>query len=164
MVKPCSYTTSMSYYGHVSPICETACRMAVGWLSGVVGRTRTRDSMGTITNTNLTMHRAATPRVPSNYPELWVRCFGCGTTSETPNRFVVKGMPIASESFGWLNSVYRHHNLALCSSRAPRARNYALGGRRVNGGRRLSRPDVWFHVKDVSNSRVFQGSLSPNLS
>ena len=151
----------MSYYGHVSPICETACRMAVGWLSGVVGRTRTRDSMGTITNTNLTMHRAATPGVPSNYFELWVRCFGCGTTSETPNRFIVEGMPIASESFGWLNSVHRLHNLARCSSRAPRARNYALGGRRVNGGRRLSRPDAWFHDKDREFEFEFEFEFEP---
>ena len=57
-----------------------------------------------------------------------------------------------------LKSILRLHDLAPCSSRAPRARNDALVGRRVDGGRRLSRPDVWFYVKDVSYSR---GHLQP---
>ena len=59
-----------------------------------------------------------------------------------------------------LKSISRLHDLAPCSSRAPRARNDALVGRRVDGGRWLSRPDVWFYVKDVLNSRVFV-SLKP---
>ena len=57
-----------------------------------------------------------------------------------------------------LKSISRLHNLAPCSSRALRARSDTLVGRRVNGERRLSRPDVWFYVKDVSYSR---GHLEP---
>ena len=53
-----------------------------------------------------------------------------------------------------LKSISRLHDLAPCSSRAHRALNDAPVGRRVTGGRRLSRPDAWFHDKDVSYSQV----------
>ena len=63
-------------------------------------------------------------------------------------------------TFEVLKSISRLHDLAPCSSWALRACNDTLVGRRVNGGRRLSRPDVWFYVKDVSYSRVLV-SLKP---
>ena len=67
-------------------------------------------------------------------------------------------VPFTSKCSKVLKSISRLHDVAPCSSRAPRARNDTLVGRRANGGRRLSRPDVWFYVKDVSNSR---GHLEP---
>ena len=57
-----------------------------------------------------------------------------------------------------LKSIPRLHDVAPSSSRAPRARNDALVGRRVNCRGCQSRHDVWFYVKDVSYSR---GHLEP---
>ena len=57
-----------------------------------------------------------------------------------------------------LKSISRLHDLAPCSSWAPRACNDALVGRRVNFRSCQSRHDVWFYVKDVSYSR---GHLEP---
>ena len=67
--------------------------------------------------------------------------------SDTAERSLIL-VPFTSESSRVLKSISRLHDLAPCSSWAPRARNDALVGRRVNGGRRLSRHDAWFYEKD----------------
>merc|ERR1712185_849199 len=77
--------------------------------------------------------------------------------SDTAERSLIL-VPFTSESSRVLKSIPRLHDLAPCSSRAPRARNDALVGRRVDCRSCQSRPDVWFYVKDVSYSR---GHLQP---